>query len=167
MTYYLGREYMYKGMWEKCIETLKRHLNIPTAVWKEERCASMRWIAKSFYRLGDITQAYAWYYKAIAEMPRMRDPYVEFARMAYELADWPTVFYMTREALKIKQKSYVYVNMGYAWDETPENLCAIGCYRLGLYEESLAHAKAALSINPDSRLLTSNIAIIEAKLKNG
>lgn len=39
---YLGREYMFKCEWLKCIETLKRHLSLKSAVWNDERCASMK-----------------------------------------------------------------------------------------------------------------------------
>ena len=54
ITYYLGREYMYKQQWQKCIDTLTRYLSLPTCFWKEERSAAMRWIAKSYYELKDI-----------------------------------------------------------------------------------------------------------------
>lgn len=165
MAYYLGREYMYRGMWEKCIAELKRHLSLPSSVWKEERCASMRWIAISCYRLSRIQEAYSWYFRAVAEAPHMREPYVDFARIAYELKDWPTVFYMTQEALKITRKPLNYVNMGYAWDHTPDDLCAIGCYRLGMYERSLEHARAALSFSPQDARLINNLKLIEDKLK--
>lgn len=164
VTYYLGREYMYKGMWEKCIETLKKHLSLKTATWNDERCASMRWIAQSYYKLSNITEAYSWYYRAIAESPKMRDPYVEFARMAYYLGDWVTVFYMSQEALKIKEKSSTYVNMGYSWDYTLDDLCSISCYHLGMYERSLNHAKEALAKSPDDERLISNLKLIQEKL---
>jgi tetratricopeptide (TPR) repeat protein len=164
VTYYLGREYMYKGEWQKCIDTLKRHLSLPTATWKEERCASMRWIAKSYYSLGNAKEAYAWYFRAIAEMPAMREPYVECAKIAYLMSDWPMVLFMAEAALKIKEKSKVYVNMGYAWDYTPHDLAAIGSYRMGLYERSLKHAKEALEKSPNDERLKNNLRLIEAKL---
>ncbi|MBP1924209.1 hypothetical protein J2Z76_000062 [Sedimentibacter acidaminivorans] len=166
VTYYLGREYMYKGMWEKSIEILKKHLYLKSATWKDERCASMRWIALSYYKLSNINEAYSWYYRAIAESPKMRDPYVEFARMAYYLSDWSTVFHMTQEALKIKEKSSTYVNMGYSWDYTPDDLCSISCYHLGMYDKSLFHAKEALSKDPDNDRLINNIHLIEEKIKD-
>lgn len=166
VAYYLGREYMYKGMWTECIAELKRHLALPSSIWREERCASMRWIAKSYFRLSNLTEACGWYYRAIAEVPSMREPYVECAQMAYQTGNWPMALYMTTEALKIKQKSMVYVNMGYAWDFTPDDLCAIACYRLGMYQESLAHAKAALEFAPDDARLLNNLKLIEIKTKN-
>ena len=95
----------------------------------------------------------------------MRDAYVECARMAYELADWPMTFYMTTEALKIKTKSFVYVNMGYSWDFTPDDFCAIACYRLGLLEQAIEHAKTALSLAPGDARLANNLRLIENTLE--
>ncbi len=164
MCYYLGREYMYKGQWDQCIQTLKRHLELPTAVWAEERCASMRWIASSYHHKGDNAEALRWYLRAIAEAPQMREPYVECAQMGYRISDWPLSFYMAQEALKIKNKSAVYVNMGYAWDHTPDDTCAIACYRLGLFEQALQHARAALAITPDNERLKNNLKLIEERL---
>ncbi|WP_411678364.1 glycosyl transferase family 2 [Caproicibacter sp.] len=165
MTYYLGREYMYRGRWQDCINTMLRYLSLPTAVWREERCASMRWTAASFFSLSQVSEAYRWYYRAIGEAPWMRDAYVEFARMAYRLGDWPTVFCMTEEALKIRERSPVYVNAAYAWDYTPDDLCSIACFQLGMYERSLAHAKAALAFSPEDQRLKNNLSLIEKKLK--
>jgi len=163
VTYYLGREYMYKGEWQKCIDTLKRHLSLPSATWNEERCAAMRWIAKSYYQLGDIKEAYSWYFRAIAEAPAMRDPYIECAKMAYLLADWPMAFFMVEKALKIKERSKTYVNMGYSWDYTPDDLGAISCYRIGMYDHALEHAEAALNLSPNDERLKNNLRLIKEK----
>lgn len=161
MMYYLGREYMYKGEWEKCIETLRKHLTLASATWCEERCASMRWIAASYSNIGNQKEAYSWYYRAIAEMPDMREPYVEFARCAYWHQDWVTTYVMAKEALKITQKSITYVNSGYAWDYTPDDLASVSSYYLGLYETSLEHAKKALSFEPDNIRLQNNVRSVE------
>jgi glycosyltransferase involved in cell wall biosynthesis len=166
VAYYLGREYMYAGLWQKCIDTLKRHLSLKTATWNEERCASMRWIAKSYYEMGNIREMYSWYYRAIAEAPGLRDPYVECAKIAYLLADWPVVFFMAEEALKIHEKSQTYVNMGYSWDHTPDDLCAIACYRLNMFDRSLQHAQAALALNPTDARIKNNLLLIKEKFES-
>lgn len=163
MAYYLGREYMYKGMWEKCIQTLKGHLALPSAAWREERCASMRWIARSYGELGEHRAAFGWYFRAIAECPGMREPYVECAKLAYRLSNWEMTYLMATEALKIKEKSKVYVNMGYSWDHTPDDLAAIGAYRMGMYQTSLEHARAALSFTPGDMRLQMNLRAIEER----
>lgn len=164
MRYYLGREYLYRGRWRDCIDTLLRHLALPGATFREERCASMRWIALSYFRLGRTAEAYRWYHRAIAEAPHLRDPYVEFAQAAYRLGDWPTVFCMTEAALKIGERSPVYVNSASAWDSTPHDLCAIACYRLGMFERACEHARAALSISPRDPRLKNNLKLIRLKL---
>lgn len=164
MNYYLGREYMYAGRWKDCINTLKGYLKLKTATWAEERCAAMRWIAVSCHRLGDHMESYRWYMKAIAEMPDMREPYVECAKMAYETKNWPLCLFMVQEALKIKEKSKVYVNMGYAWDHTPYDYAAIAAYNLGLYEASLAYAREAYKLCPSDERLKNNVYIIQRRV---
>ena len=37
--HYLGREYLFRGRWDDCIAMLKRHLAMPNAAWRDERCA--------------------------------------------------------------------------------------------------------------------------------
>ena len=37
--HYLGREYFFYRRWEESIAMLKRHLALPTATWRIERCA--------------------------------------------------------------------------------------------------------------------------------
>ncbi len=163
LRYYLGREYMYKSEWQKCIDALKEYLKLPSAIWNEERCAAMRWIAKSYHHLKNVREAYSWYFRAVAEAPHMRDPYVECAKMAYQISDWPMAFFMAEEALKIKERSKTYVNMGYSWDYTPSDLAAIAAYRLGMYERALDHAKEALDKNPEDERLKNNMKLIQEK----
>jgi len=83
-THYLGREYMYRGRWDDCIRTLKRHLTMPSATWRDERAASMRYIAKSYLNKGERAQARDWYLRAIAEAPHLREPYMDLALALYE-----------------------------------------------------------------------------------
>ena len=49
--HYLGREYMYYGRWNDCIDTLIKYLHLKSAVWKDERSASMRFITRSYTHL--------------------------------------------------------------------------------------------------------------------
>ena len=93
----------------------------------------------------------------------MRDGYVECARIAYQTADWPMAFFMAEEALKIKEKSTTFVNMGYAWDYTPYDLAAISCYRLGMFERALRHAEKAVELQADDERLKNNLLLIKMK----
>jgi len=167
MRYYLGREYLFKGEWQKCVETLTAYLRMPAATWRDERCAAMRWIAKSLWEMGKSSDACAWYYRAIAESPRMRDPYVDFARVCHAQRDWPLAYFLTEEALGIGEKSRTYVNSGDAWDSTPHDLAAIAAHYLNLHEAAVRHARRALELAPEDRRLRANLEIFEAARVRG
>ena len=74
--HYLGREYMYYHKWNKCIDTLIKHLNLKTSTWKDERAASMRFIARSYIALKRYNEAIMWYKKAILEAPYLKEAYI-------------------------------------------------------------------------------------------
>lgn len=164
MRYYLGREYLYARRWDACIASLRGFLAMPTATWAPERAAAMRWMALASYRKGEKKEVRRWYLRAVGETPGMRDAYVEYAQMAYAEQDWETVFAMTEAALAIHARSEEYVNMGYAWDETPDDLCAIACWHLGLRGRALAHARRALAFSPRDERLLKNVAFMENHL---
>ncbi len=63
--FWLGREYLYQSRFEESIKALKRHLALKSAVWDEERCASMRLIARGYQEKGDLRQARTWLYRAV------------------------------------------------------------------------------------------------------
>lgn len=161
--HYLGREYMFYGMWDKCIQTLKKHLEMPGATWKDERCASMRFIAKSYKEKGDFNQARYWLYLAIAEAPHLRDAYGEMARLAYFERDWPRVFFMVEAAMKIKERSSSYIFEAFCWDHTLYDLGALSSYELGMLDRALAYAKVATEKAPYDERLKNNLRIIEEK----
>ena len=99
--HYLGREYMYYERWNECIDTLIRHLNLPSATWKDERAASMRFIARSYKALKRYDEARMWLDKAIEEAPYLRDAYVERALLEYSLENWDGVIEYCLKALEI------------------------------------------------------------------
>lgn len=86
--HYLGREYMFRGEWTQAVSTLKAHLAMPQAVWRDERCASMRYIARCLRHLERVDEAALWLHRAIAEAPYLREPYLEFADLLYQQKDW-------------------------------------------------------------------------------
>ena len=162
--HYLGREYMFYHKWDKCIETLKRHLEMPKAKWLDERAASMRYIARAYRAKGDIWQSSSWLYRAIAEAPYLREGYVEMAQLAYTEGNWAKAYHMVDEALKITEPPKTYINEAFCWDYTVYDVGAISAYNLGMYEKSLEYAKTALKMKPDDERLKSNVQIIESKV---
>lgn len=159
--HYLGREYMYYGKWNECIDTLIRHLNLPTATWKDERAASMRFIARSYQALKRYDEARMWLDKAIMEAPYLRDGYVERALLEYRLENWDAVISYSLQALEIKMHQKTYINEVFSWDYTIYDLLSLGYYYTGYIDKALEYVQLALEMDPTNEHLLSNKKIIE------
>ncbi len=162
--HYLGREYMYRGRWDDCIRTLEHHLSMPTATWKDERAASMRYIALSWLRKGDRARARDWYLRAIAEAPHLREPYMDLARMLYDMEEWDGVLYFTGCALSITIRPKTYI-----WRRTPGAACPTTFavrpfFQTGRRALALDEARAALACAPSDPRLRGNVAVLEQLL---
>jgi len=154
--YYLGREYMFDNNWDDCILTLKNYLTLPTSNYEEERASSMRFIARAYYEKGEILNTKKWFHKAIAESISLREPYVELSLLAYRENDWPSVYYYANEALKIKEKSFNFANDANAWDFTPYDLAALGCYNLNMVTKAIEFSDQAIKLSPNNERLLNN-----------
>jgi len=162
-THYLGREYMFARRWDDCIAILKKYLAFPNATWKDERSASMKFIAVCFNAKGDYNESKGWLLRSIAETPYIREPYIQLAFIAYEHADWPTVYYAVAKALEIKSKNiFGYPNDPRAWDSNIYDLGSIACYYIGFYVKALEYAQIALTMSPDDERLKKNLEIVLA-----
>lgn len=164
--HYLGREYMFRGEWDKCIETLTRHLSMPSATWADERCASMRYIAKSYLQKGNREEAKRWYFKSIGEAPYLREPYIDFATALYDESDWHGIIFLTECALKIAERPRTYICEAQAWGSLPYDLASLGYYYTGNYKNSLKMVKKALELSPKDERLKENKRLIESALKS-
>ena len=125
--HYLGREYMYNGEWEKSINTLIKHLNLKSSTWKEERSASMRFISRGYIGLNRNEEAKMWLEKSIEETPNLREPYIELGFLYYNLEYYIEAINILEKGINIKDKSPVYINEEFAWNETPYDLLIL-CY---------------------------------------
>lgn len=162
--HYLGREYMYYGRWNESIDTLIKHLKLSTATWKDERCASMRFIARSYQALNRYDEARMWLDKAILEAPYLRDPYIERAILEYKDENWSEVIYYVEGALKIKEHAKTYINEPFSWDHTPYDLLSLAYYNLGKFDEALSNITMALQFSPNDERLIRNKELIEKAL---
>lgn len=162
--HYLGREYMYHGEWNNAIDTLIEHLQLKTATWKDERSASMRFIARCYQHLNRLEEARMWLEKAIEETPYLRDPYVESALLEYQQENWPEVYHKCKSALTIPTNQRTYINEPFTFDETTYDLLSISCYHLKQYPAALKYINKALEINPTNQRIIQNKKQIEAML---
>lgn len=163
--FWLGREYLYNARYDETIAELTRHLLLPSAVWPEERSASMRYIAAAYEAKKKTNLAYRWLFRAIAECPDAREPYYDMLRFCYRHSDWTLGALMAEAALRITQKSGSYLNDPDAWGVGMYDLGAIACYHAGLLNKALEYAAAACKLRPTDARLQTNLLLIAAKIK--
>lgn len=165
--HYLGREYMYRGRWDDCIRTLRHHLSMPTALWQDERAASMRFIAKAYAEKGEMREAENWYLRAVAEAPYLREAYVDLAMLLYSRAEregmaaWEGVAYFTGCALAIRERPRTYICEADSWGSLPYDLRSVALFHTGRREEALDAARQAAALEPGNRRLRENAALLE------
>ncbi len=162
--HYLGREYFYYRRWTDCIQVLQRHLSLPSAHWADERCASMRYIARSYWALGQETTAQAWYLRAIAEAPHLREPWLDFARYAYEKSEWDLLLWLTEQALRIQSRPRTYITEAESWGSLPYDLASLGYYYTGRYEKALERCKQALALDRENPRLQKNLQWMQERI---
>ena len=161
--HYLGREYMFHGKYNEAIDTLIKHLNLKSATWKDERCASMRFIARCYKYLKRYDEAKMWLDKAINEAPYLRDPYVERAILEYELNNFEDVKKYCLLALEIKNHTKTYINEPFSWNYTIYDLLSISEFYLGNIESSLKWINKATKMEPNNKRLINNKKVIQEK----
>lgn len=159
--HYLGREYMYYGKYEDAIRTLKKHKRLKSATWKDERCASDRFIARCYNALGNKKMAVKWYEKAILEAPYLRESYIELAYLEYEMGKYMEAYVLLKRAFEINNKSISYINEEFAWNYFPYDLMSICAFNLKLYNESYENALKAFEKNKEDLRLKVNLELIK------
>ncbi|MBD8924096.1 tetratricopeptide repeat protein [bacterium] len=159
--HYLGREYMYYGKWNDAIDTLIKHLKMKSATWSDERCASMRFIARCYKNLQRYDEALMWLEKAIKEAPYLRDPYAEIALLYYSLEDYKMVIYYANKALEINYNPKTYINEIFSYDETLNDILSISYYYENDLNNAIKNANIALEINPNNERIKENLIIFK------
>lgn len=155
--HYLGREYMYYKKWNESIDTLIKHLNLKSSTWKDERCASMRFISRCYTELKRYDEAKMWLDKAIKEAPYLRDPYTDRMLLEYALNDYNEAIKYGLKALEITERKLTYINEIHSWDETIYDVLSLCYYNLNNKKEGLKYLKQAININPSNKRLKDNL----------
>ena len=167
--HYLGREYMFRGRWEDAIRTLQRHLSLPRAVWKAERAASMRFIARCENALGHPDRALDWFRKAMDEAPDQREPAVELAQFAYDrtIDDaenaqkwWTVVIEGAERALQIAKQDLSYLTESDAWGAKPYDLLSLAYWYTGRKDEARRMLDRAIELSPYDPRLRENRSLM-------
>lgn len=158
--HYLGREYMFHGRWRKAIQTLETHLRMPAAVWRPERAASMRYIARCQMALGEEGAAELWLLRAVHEAPEQREALVELAQLMHDQERWDLCERYCRRALAIEHRELSYITTAEAWGAWPWDLLGLACWYQGKGEEAAHYARKAMELEPGDERLRRNWEIM-------
>lgn len=163
--HYYGRELMFYRRYEDAIRELKRHLALPSATWEAERAASMRFIARCYKGLGNLQEAERWLLRSAAEAPGEREPWVDLARIYYDLKQWANLAAAAERALAIKERPMSYICEPDAWGADPHDLASLGCWYSGRKQEALQHGRDAVKVDPGNARLQRNVQLMEEQLQ--
>lgn len=157
MAHYYARELMYTGQNEKAVAEFTRHINLFTSAWLEERCASMRYMARCYLRMDNKEQAVKWATKATMEWPHSREPWLELARCAHATHDWHTVYWAASKCLSIPERTPSYMSDPDCWGFEPYDQAALSAYYLGLYDKAFEYGTKACEMAPTDERLRRNL----------
>ena len=160
-THYLGREYMYYERWEDAIKTLKKHLKLEKATWKDERSASMRFIGRCYYNLKENDKALKWYKKALLEAPHLKEPYTELALFYYNTKEYEKAIDLFLKALNIKQNYKTYITEWFSANYSIYDFLSVCYFNLKKYNKALEYVNKALEIKEDKRILNNKKLILK------
>lgn len=159
--FYYARELFFYSKFVEASEQFKRHVSLPTAVWRPERAASYRYLSKLH-----PTEAEIWLTLSHEEDPKRREASVDLSKLYYRQSRWQECYDAAIRALEIKERDMSYLNEAEAWGYTPYDMAAIASYQLGMFKESVFYAKNALEIGPEEQKerLIANLKFSEDKL---
>ncbi len=159
--HYLGREYMFYKKYDESIKTLHQHIKCKNATWKDERSASMRFLARCYIGKEYFEEAEFWYLKAINEAPYLKEAYVELSSLYQNQNRYQEALKYINEALKIKEKSNSYINEEFAWNDAFYDLVSIIYYYTNQKQKAIEFLQKAISINPDNQRYQENLKIMQ------
>ncbi len=160
--HYLGREYLFRGRYGECIDTLKRHVRMPEATWADEKCASFRYMARAYQAQGQAGEAERYLLHAVAMAPHLREGWVELGRLYYAREDWPGVAFCMTRALRIENRPDTYISEPESWGALPWDLLSLAEYFLGLREKAVEAVQRAIELAPDDPRLRENLRLMRS-----
>jgi tetratricopeptide (TPR) repeat protein len=150
--YYFARELYFNRQYELAAQEFERHLSLPRAVWRPERAASMRYIAKCKPK-----EARHWLEKATEEDPNRREALVELANWAYQHKQWELCLQYSERALEVAEKPLDYLCEEFAWGALPYDLAALAAYNTGDFKKAKKYGAKAVELEPADERLQRNL----------
>lgn len=162
--HYLGRELMFNFQYKDAIKVLKKHLSMPNANWDEERCASLRYIAKSYFMLNQINKADKFYNLACIESPHSREPRYEYAIFLYSQQNYIHCLTILHDMFKIEKRNLTYISNPECWGAIPYDIASLCYYYIGNIKQAITYSLKALSIDSNNKRILDNILFFNQEL---
>ena len=160
--HYLGREYMFHGRWKEAIRELEYHLRMPSAGWRPERAASMRFIARCREALGEEEIAELWLLRAVWEAPEQREALIELGWLMYKQERWGECERYCRASMAIRRRDMAYTTTAEAWGSLGPDILSIACWRQGKWAEACRWAEEALRLEPQNDRIRQNLEFFQS-----
>lgn len=157
--HYLGREYMYHGMYDKAIEILNKHLKLPNSKWDLERCASYRYIARCYQPKNDPVNQEKNLILATLEAPQSREPYFELGVFYFNHNNYLKSAQSFVEMFKIKTRELNYISSPDCWGSLPYDYLSICYFYLEEYFKAITTIQEAIKLDPTNNRLKNNLKI--------
>lgn len=158
--FYYARELSFHRHWDAAIAQAKRYLELPRAIWGNERCYAMRTISRCYQELGNYTESLNWLRRACSEAPDTREPWCELAVACYRTHRWEESLGAALTCLSIKKRELVYTVDPQVWGAQPHDYAAIAAWNLGIKDLAIEHAKKAVELSPDDLRMRQNVVMM-------
>ncbi len=159
--HYLGREYLFRGRWDDCIRTLKRHRPCPPPPGRMNGQPPCGLLPSPMSTRNSRRRPFA----GICGRRRKRltcgNPSWSSALLLYTQEEWDGVLYFTQKALNIRERPHTYICEARAWGALPYDLRCQAYYHTGRPQLALESARAALALEPQDERLQGNVKLLE------
>jgi tetratricopeptide (TPR) repeat protein len=161
VAFYWARELFYMGRHDEAVAEFQRYLRLPSAVWRPERAAAYRFMAKC-----EPARKEHWLKFAVLEAPDRREGWHDLALLYYDTGAWMSCLMAAQNCLSIKEMPLEYLCEAEAWGSSPYDLAALAAHSLGYHREAAQYGTKALELAPDNERLKGNLVFYTDALAN-
>jgi hypothetical protein len=148
MAYYHARELFYYGKWEACIDEAKRYLDFAHGPLGARAGVHDADLGKGKQSPDNGFEAQRWFRRACAEVPTLREPWVDLAQACYEWGFGSSATVPPCMPSIITERNYLHTSDPACWGAKPHDLASIAAWNLGFKEISLTQARLAVEKAP-------------------
>lgn len=152
-TYYLAREYMYVGEYEKSIKMFEHALKIMH--WTPEIGQAYIYMGDCYKYLGHMDRAIECYHQALWKCDTRREPFYSLGSALEEKKEIQRAIFYYRAALEVPFKEHGYINNKDLYGWIIHDKLAQLYSQLGEKEKARVHWLVCLKQNPDRRILSN------------